>query len=206
MIVAANIAGDLVLFDAHRNMYRCIAPPIGDEVWHLIGRDAAQAIDPSLVEGLSAQGIDIARCRRADANLIRPRRDIGSVDLRRRVPKRSVVRMALAATGAGMRFAGLFGGFHAPATIIEPNAVDDDRVREVAGSFHILRPLIPRIGRCLPQALVLRDFLALHGVETQIVFGVRSSPFEAHCWVERRGLVINDTVDHIRQFAPIYAC
>jgi hypothetical protein len=35
------------------------------------------------------------------------------------------------------------------------------------------------------------------------VFGVQSRPFAAHCWLQLGGVVLNDTVDHVKRYTPI---
>jgi len=65
--------------------------------------------------------------------------------------------------------------------------------------------LIPGIAGCLPNSLALILFLRCHHVRTDWIFGVRVHPFEAHCWVQWRDLVLNDRADHIRWFTPLVA-
>jgi hypothetical protein len=49
----------------------------------------------------------------------------------------------------------------------------------------------------------LVNFLAGYGVFPQWVFGVKTDPFYAHCWVQQGSFVFNDTPDYIRGFSPI---
>jgi hypothetical protein len=56
---------------------------------------------------------------------------------------------------------------------------------------------------CLFDALSLSEFLAGYGVFPHWVFGVQSRPFAAHCWLQLDGLVLNDTVDHVKRYTPI---
>lgn len=69
--------------------------------------------------------------------------------------------------------------------------------------FERLRILVPRSGRCLIQSIMLCHFLRLLGVPTQLVFGVRTHPFEAHCWVEWDRHVLNDSIDHAGWYSTI---
>jgi len=62
---------------------------------------------------------------------------------------------------------------------------------------------LPRLSRCLPRSLALLDFLAGRDCPAQLVFGVRTHPFEAHCWVQAGNIVLNDTVSRLRWYAPI---
>ena len=66
-----------------------------------------------------------------------------------------------------------------------------------------IRLAMPLPTRCLPASLVTCLFLRRKGVDSRLVFGVRSHPFEAHCWVEQGGAVVDDDVDRLRAFTPI---
>lgn len=69
--------------------------------------------------------------------------------------------------------------------------------------FERLRILVPRSGRCLIQSIMLSHFLRLQGIPTELVFGVRTHPFEAHCWIEWDGHVLNDSIDHAGWYSAI---
>ncbi len=86
-----------------------------------------------------------------------------------------------------------------------PEIGPDGSIEEATHRFDLLRPFIPRTGRCLPGSMLLADFLYRKGHATEVVFGVRVHPFEAHCWVECDGRVLNDTIEHVRWYTPIAA-
>ncbi|BBE32398.1 lasso peptide biosynthesis B2 protein [Sphingosinicella microcystinivorans] len=75
---------------------------------------------------------------------------------------------------------------------------------QLARRFLRLRGLIPASGRCLPASLLLINFLRLGGIAADLVIGVRTHPFEAHCWVETGGKVLNDEICYCRSFSPIF--
>lgn len=75
---------------------------------------------------------------------------------------------------------------------------------QLARRFLQLRGLVPASGRCLPASLLLINFLRLGGVAADLVIGVRTHPFEAHCWVETGGKVLNDEIGYCRSFSPIF--
>jgi hypothetical protein len=77
-------------------------------------------------------------------------------------------------------------------------------VRPIVASFLHLRPwLYTSRDACLLDSLTLVNFLAGYGVFPQWVFGVKTDPFFAHCWVQQADVVFNDTADHVRGFSPI---
>jgi hypothetical protein len=65
------------------------------------------------------------------------------------------------------------------------------------------RPWLPFEGECLQRTFLLRYFLARSGVATDWVFGVRTWPFSAHCWLQIGDLVVGDRLERVQRFTPI---
>jgi transglutaminase superfamily protein len=81
---------------------------------------------------------------------------------------------------------------------------DADTVRPLVTAFTYLRPLFfTSKDACLLDSLTLVNFLAGYSVFPEWVFGVKTDPFHAHCWVQQGGFVFNDTPDYVRGFSPI---
>jgi hypothetical protein len=82
--------------------------------------------------------------------------------------------------------------------------VDITAIRELVTAFVHLRPLFytSREG-CLLDSVTLSHFLARYGVFPTWVFGVKTEPFYAHCWLQQGDYVFNDTPDFIKGFSPI---
>lgn len=57
--------------------------------------------------------------------------------------------------------------------------------------------------RCLADALIIRRRLKREGYGAALIFGVRLMPFEAHCWLQRGGTILNDYHDHVALFTPV---
>lgn len=72
-----------------------------------------------------------------------------------------------------------------------------------AAIFARLLPWAPVPGACLRRAYALRLFLRRGGGDAEWVFGVRTWPFRAHCWLEHSGMVLNDDPDVVRAYTPI---
>ena len=80
--------------------------------------------------------------------------------------------------------------------------VADDRA--LVAMYSQIRPFIFTSRKaCMIDSIVMSQFLSGFGSLPHCVFGVRSSPFAAHCWVQRDGLVYNDTAENVRKFTPI---
>lgn len=66
-----------------------------------------------------------------------------------------------------------------------------------------VRPWLPLRGECLQRTFRLRSYLAAGGIATQWIFGVRTWPFSAHCWLQIDDMVVGDRLDRILRYTPI---
>lgn len=83
---------------------------------------------------------------------------------------------------------------------VEPVTADQ---KLVVGCFEALRPWYPRPRVCLFDSLALMRFMLAHGLAPDLVLGVRTAPFAAHCWLELDGQLVGDRSDHCASFTPI---
>lgn len=84
--------------------------------------------------------------------------------------------------------------------------LDESAARCHVALFYRARPfLFSSRNACLFDSLALLLFLRRAGVYPQWVFGVRTGPFAAHCWLQSGSIVLNDTVDNVRSYTPIMA-
>ena len=70
-------------------------------------------------------------------------------------------------------------------------------------AFLTALPWIPSQGQCLKRSFALRRLLARDGIETDWVFGVRTWPLLAHCWLQIDEVLLADDLDRVRGFSPI---
>src|SRR4051812_16184015 len=85
-----------------------------------------------------------------------------------------------------------------------PAPLDESAARNLVASFYAARPfLFSARNACLFDSLALLLFLRRLGVYPQWIFGVRTGPFAAHCWLQSGHIVLNDTVDNVRSYTPI---
>jgi len=77
------------------------------------------------------------------------------------------------------------------------------RLRDEAEAFQRVRAWAPNKSVCLLDSVALLDVLHKHGLYPSLVFGVIRRPFAAHCWVQVDEVVVNDRLDHVREYAPI---
>jgi hypothetical protein len=86
----------------------------------------------------------------------------------------------------------------------EARLFDYSRAQRLLRVARRLRPfLLTSRDGCLFESFVLVKFLAVYGLYPCWVFGIRASPFGAHCWIQHDGTVLNDTVEHIKRLTPI---
>lgn len=60
--------------------------------------------------------------------------------------------------------------------------------------FHQMNQLFSLKGRCLSQSLVMRFLLGRKGISSELKIGVNQSmgKFDAHAWLEKEGVILND--------------
>ena len=80
---------------------------------------------------------------------------------------------------------------------------DLERARSLVSVFERWRLFFPRPYLCLFDSLALIHFLARFHLYPDWVFAVNADPFEAHCWVQAGGVVLNDRVERVSGFTPI---
>ena len=70
--------------------------------------------------------------------------------------------------------------------------------------FLRLRPLVYSSGgKCLYDCLVLLEFLSYFKLYPTLVIGVKTFPFDAHCWLQHGRLVLTDHTEHTRSYTPL---
>lgn len=82
---------------------------------------------------------------------------------------------------------------------------DAARVSRLCSVYSQLRVIATGPRQCLFDSLALKLFLAKYGVFPDWIFGVRLNPFAAHCWLQHGDILVNDSLDSVRQFTPIMA-
>jgi len=73
----------------------------------------------------------------------------------------------------------------------------------LVGAARIVRPWVPSEGECLQRAFQLRRLLARRGIAVDWVFGVRTWPFGAHCWLQSGDMLVGDRLERVGRYTPI---
>ncbi len=76
-------------------------------------------------------------------------------------------------------------------------------IARCVSAFRSGLPWIPRQEVCLHRSFMLLHFLAERGLAADWVFGVRTWPFAAHCWVQIGPVVVGDDLHKVARYTPI---
>ena len=200
----ANVDGDIVILDALGGHYYCLADAAAA---FDLGGGARRILDADLAEDLTSLALTAQQSEPVSRILLpTPARQLdrtGAVKLQWRER-----RLALAAYGDMLSayYAKPFAQVLAQARQAGNGRPGDDtpQLRRQVLAFRQWLPWAPFPGVCLFRSRLLLAFLHRSGLNATWVFGVRTWPFEAHCWLQVQDLVLDDTVDNVRGFTPIF--
>lgn len=85
------------------------------------------------------------------------------------------------------------------------SSIAPDVVARAASAFKQVHPWIPFEGDCLQRGYMLHHHLRCAGAPARWIFGVRTWPFLAHCWVQIDDQVVGDSLERVGGFTPIMA-
>jgi len=81
----------------------------------------------------------------------------------------------------------------------------DRGAANLVATFERVLPWLPFQELCLYRAFLLLKILRWRGLEARWMFGVRTWPFQAHCWLQVGDTALDDTADRLAGFTPILA-
>lgn len=80
----------------------------------------------------------------------------------------------------------------------------DDAAVAIAQAFADARVLLPAKQLCVPDSLALSRSLWRRGIDADVYFGVRLTPFMAHAWVQRGDVLLSDTLNTVGEYTPVF--
>lgn len=86
-----------------------------------------------------------------------------------------------------------------------PRVGDPAEVARLASIFRRDAVWLPMSRKCLVRSFVLLRFLQRCGGGAAWVFGVRTWPFGAHCWLQAGPVVLDDAPERLAPYVPILA-
>ncbi len=204
---AAVDAGNLVLLDIEADAYFCL-PGLAEGFPQGPLAGGLSDLSASLLGELAGAKLihQTTGPDRAPFEVTTPRRDLAGA-VSDRIRARDAWDLAAAWSGLAPRF------YRRPFSEVIDRArgrkagVDGEgRAGEVearAVLFNSLLPWSPVQGACLLQSAWLITFLGQAGLAADWMFGVRTWPFSAHCWVQLGEVVLNDTVERVAPYRAI---
>lgn len=204
-VYAVSVEGDLVFLDARRDHYSCLTRSDAAHVLSLLGCETYNGEIHDVARELVENGLLVPGEGRTLCFVARESATADFHMIAAPAPPNNALalwRLAGAAVEAGLKSRGRPSRWLRARARREVDA-PVSRAATLALQFDRLRPWIPWSGRCLPNSLLLIAFLRRHGIAADLVLGVHTFPFEAHSWVEYRGVVLNDVIEHVRWYTPI---
>lgn len=202
-VFAAAVDDALILLDLEKDDYLCL-PGAADAV--ATGEGGALKVEDARVAGILAAAGLFGRGPAIAEKLLPERPSISviheSAGRRPTLPMwRDGILAALAVRKARSR-----GGIKDYLALACGSEGDRSpaRVAEAACAFWRMTPWLPIEGECLVRSALLMGFLQRRGLAADWVFGVRLWPFTAHCWVQLDGVCLNDEVERLTSYTPIY--
>ncbi|MBW4050507.1 MAG: lasso peptide biosynthesis B2 protein [Proteobacteria bacterium] len=80
---------------------------------------------------------------------------------------------------------------------------DISRISALIAAFNSWRGFASRPNACLYDSLAALHFLTQYEIFPSLIFGVVAEPFQAHCWLQYDGLILNDSLSHVIDYTPI---
>jgi hypothetical protein len=201
---AVCIGDDIVVLDLRTNTYLCLpgasAPRRADS--------AAQPDEGRLAEILLQAGLVLDAQRTPRALPVRARADLEDA-----VPGplrwRDLIEAARASLDVLLAYRGRTLAQLLALAVAEAPAgrtgANDERALELARAFRRWSVLCPVPGKCLVRSFMLLRYLQRHGASADWVFGVRTWPFRAHCWLQVGAVAIDDAHERLVAYSPILA-
>lgn len=205
-VAFCEVGGDPIFFDLQADRYVSLAE--GDRAVFQAMREGRE-VHPGEAARLTSAGLVVAaagECKLHPVSVAVPQDDLGPfgdhhpsiggiarvatslVWAKRAARRNRIAQTIVALEGRKRELAGAFE----PAVVVAS-----------ALGFAACRPLVPIARRCLIDSLALMDFLLARGQATTLVFGVRTDPFAAHCWVQTEHHILTCAADDALGFTPV---
>lgn len=201
-----SIAGGRAIFlDTVADRYVCLAPDL-DALFQAILQLRRPIAAQETPERLLASGLfelqPAARAIKPFVQRDEPKGDFTHDGQRSLIAHLPVGIAMLAITSIALRYR----GFHA---VMEGPHIDNSwDVSPHLGaiiSAHRLLGLGTRAHQtCLVRSVALKRHLARHALGSRLVLGVQARPFKAHCWLQHEHMILNDTLETVRDFVPLF--
>lgn len=203
-VFLAPVGEDIVVLDVNADQYHCL---LDGADWMVVGEGGSVTVpDESAASALLTAGLAVGERPNTPRRTPEPAR-------RQLAPASTPSKQALLLSGFSLAAATIsFRGKSLrqlvqtgpPASASTRHTPTDVRTLIVSvTAVQTALPWIPFEGECLQRTFQIRRVLARRGIHSDWIFGVRTWPFAAHCWLQIGDLVIADTLDRVDRYTPI---
>ena len=203
-----TIGADMVLLDVADGTYLCLAA--GTLSLALQESGAVTIIDPDFGQELVAAGLVTRMAPERLRNPLPPvRADLSQVHPPDHSDRACWTRMFRASIAAHLAFKTgtisqlLALGDARPQGDVRHLSAPSPMLSAEAARLSRLRVWAPFNGDCLARSYMALTYLRGCGHDAAWVVGVRTWPFDAHCWLQSGDVVLDDTAEHVRPYRPI---
>lgn len=203
-VFLVQVREDIIVLDANADHYACLIDAAG---WLAVSPDGSlQVADETSARALLSAGLA------QQTPPIRPRRTAvpaaHELTFLPRVTPTQIVRAGVQMAAATLAFRGrtfprLLRSARGAAS--RPSSIAPFRVGQSVAAFRAALPWLPLEGECLQRAFQLRRVLMSRGTPVDWIFGVRTWPFAAHCWLQIEDTVVGDSLSRVSSYTPIMA-
>lgn len=78
-----------------------------------------------------------------------------------------------------------------------------DQLAVISSTCQAARAFLSHRERCLSWSIAVINWAIRIGCRADLIIAVRDHPFAAHCWVQCGAVVVNDSLENVRNFTPI---
>ena len=201
----AVLGDDVVLLDIRTDAYFC-APQATARLQPAEDRGSITPLDAESREALLAAGLALDGPPAPRPRLSPPARDLPQGPAPA-ASARDLWRLAGALWDLARRYRGRTFAeiLDFAAAVPPPEVASPEAVLRLARLFHQVGPWLPIPDKCLVRSFVLLRFLQRSGVSARWMFGVRTWPFAAHCWLQLDDIVLDDAAARLIAYEPIHA-
>ena len=202
----AVIGDDVVLLDVAADRYICV-PGGREQLSPSSDRGSVSPSDPEVLAEMAGAGyLSAATGFQARPVCTRPAQDFGGPSVER-LTAREALRLGGALCDLGLRYRArslveilAFATRKPCAPVSVSRHVEALRLARLFDRVAVWLPM-PR--KCLARSFVLLRFLQRSGLNAAWVFGVRTWPFSAHCWLQVGDLALDDHWERLLAYEPI---
>lgn len=200
-VFLAAVGEDVVVLDLGHDAYGCLP---GAAHAMILGPGSVRATEETL-EALRQAGI-VREGEVEPTTLLPPAPEREAPD-HPSYPQPIAMLRFLLALGAAARLgpAATVESYIAALPARPKREVDEKRIAILTAAFKRWLPWAPGQGACLWRAFVLLSLLRRTGQDATWVFGVRTWPFGAHCWLQAGDRVLDDDPERVVLYTPIMA-